>query len=169
MAATTTKIEVLEKWFRDNGGYLHPAVHIAYDEQLGAHFRATSDVPAGTRILTVPHHLALSNLNAQADDAFPVFQKQAKSFTVEALSFFYLCAQYINKEASFWRPYLDTLPSPEQGYETPLWFDEEDRKWLEGTDLQPTSLARQAVWQQYWRDGVKVLASAGLDVAPYTW
>lgn len=170
MAETTVvKMEALEKWFRDNGGYLHPSVHLSYDQELGAHFRTSSDVPAGTHIITVPHHLALSNLNAQVDDAFPVFKTRAKSFTVEALTFFYLMAQWINKETSFWKPYLESLPPPDQGYETPLWFDEEDRKWLEGTDLQPTSLAREAIWQKYWQDGVEVLKSAGVDVAPYTW
>lgn len=163
------KMEALEKWFKDNGGYLNSSVHLSSDERLGAHFRCVSDIPAGTHILTVPHHLAISNLNAQVDDAFPVFKEKAKSFTVEALTFFYLCAQYINKETSFWKPYLETLPSPEYGYETPLWFDEQDKKWLEGTDLQPTSLAREAVWNEYWQDGIEILKSAGLDVAPYTW
>jgi hypothetical protein len=167
MAAS--KFEALEKWFRKNGGYLHPSIHISYDERIGAHFKTISKVPAGTRVLTVPHHLAISNLNAQVDDAFPVFGTHAKSFTVEALSFFYLMAQWIHKETSFWKPYLETLPSPEQGFGTPLWFDDDDRKWLEGTDLQPTSLAREAVWQGYWKDGLEVLKSADVDVAPYSW
>lgn len=167
MAAT--KMMALEKWFKDNGGYLHPSVHISYDEQLGAHFRTLSEVPAGERILTVPHHLAISNLNAQVDDAFPVFRTHAKSFTVEALTFFYLVAQWINRGTSFWGPYLETLPAPEKGYETPLWFDDDDRKWLEGTDLQPTSLAREAAWRKYWQDGIEVMKSANVDVAPYTW
>ena len=163
------KFEALEKWLRENGGYLHPSVTVAYDEQMGAHFRALSKVPAGTHVLTVPHHLALSNLNAQVDDSFPVFRTHARSFTVEALTYFYLMAQWINKETSFWKPYLDTLPSPEQGFGTPLWFNHEDKKWLEGTDLQPTSIAREAAWHSHWQDGIDVLKSEGVDAAPYTW
>lgn len=163
------KFEALEKWFKENGGYLNPSVNICYSEELGAHFRTVEEVPAGTRILTVPHHLAISNLNAQVDDAFPVFRTHAKSFTVEALTFFYLMAQWIHKETSFWKPYLETLPPPDNGYETPLWFSEEDKKWLEGTDLQPTSLAREEIWQKYWQDGLEILKSADVDVAPYTW
>ncbi|KAL1297291.1 hypothetical protein AAFC00_004846 [Neodothiora populina] len=163
------KLERLVKWFIDNGGYLHPSIILSYDEQLGAHFRCSADVAPGTHVLTVPHHLAISNLNAQVDDAFPVFRSHAKQFTVEALTFFYLCAQYINIETSFWRPYLESLPSPASGYDTPLWFADDDRKWLEGTDLQPTSLAREAVWRTYWQDGIKILESEGIDVDPYTW
>lgn len=164
-----SEMEGLEKWFKDNGGYLHPSVQLSHDEVHGSHFRASSALEPGTHILTVPHHLAISNLNAQVDDAFPVFRTHAKSFTVEALTFFYLMAQWVNKESSFWKPYLDTLPTPEEGYGTPLWFDEEDRKWIEGTDLQPTSLAREAVWRKYWEEGIEVMQSAGMDVRPYTW
>jgi len=163
------KLAALETWFRENDGYLNPSVHISYSEDVGAHFRTVSEVPAGTRILTVPHHLAISNLNAQVDDAFPVFGTRAKDFTVEALTFFYLASQWIHKETSFWRTYLETLPSPDQGYETPLWFDEEDMKWLEGTDLHPTSIAREAIWRKYWQEGLEVLQSADVDVTPYTW
>lgn len=162
-------MEALEEWFKANGGFLHPAVHLAQDEEHGSHFRATAAIEPGTHVLTVPHHLALSNLNAQVDDDFPIFRTHAKSFTVEALSFFYLMAQWINKDKSFWKPYLNTLPTPEQGFETPMFFDEEDRKWLEGTDLHPTLLAREAIWKKYWEDGVQILQSAGMDVAEYTW
>jgi len=142
---------------------------LASDALHGTHFRANAAIQPGTYVLTVPHHLALSNLNALVDDNFPVFKKYAKLFTVEALTFFYLMAQWINKEKSFWKPYLDTLPTPEEGFGTPLLFDEEDRKWLEGTDLHPTLLKREEIWQRYWRDGVKILKSAGMDTTEYTW
>ncbi|GAB7352361.1 hypothetical protein MBLNU459_g2800t1 [Dothideomycetes sp. NU459] len=162
-------MEALERWFKENGGYLHPSVNLAQDALHGSHFRATSAIPPGTHVLTVPHQLALSNLNALVDNEFPAFKTHAKSFTVEALTFFYLMAQWINKDKSFWKPYLNTLPTPDEGFNTPLWFDEEDRTWLEGTDLHPTVLKREEIWQQYWRDGVDVLESAGMDMQNYTW
>lgn len=127
-------MEAFENWFRTNGGYLHPAVHLAQDAEQGSYFRATADIEPGTHVLTVPHNLAMSNLNAQVDDDFPVFRTHAQSFTVEGLSFFYLMAQWLNKEESFWKPYLNILPSPEQGFETPIFYDDGDRKWLEGTE-----------------------------------
>ncbi|KAI5196713.1 hypothetical protein AUEXF2481DRAFT_5995 [Aureobasidium subglaciale EXF-2481] len=162
-------MDAFENWFRNNGGYLHPAVHLAHDEDQGSHFRATAVIEPGTHVLTVPHSLSMSNLNAQVDDDFPVFRTHAKEFTVEGLSFFYLMAQWLNKDKSFWKPYLDILPTPEQGFETPIFYDEEDRKWLEGTDLHPTLLGREAAWKRYWEDGVQVMKSAGMDVTEYTW
>ncbi|THY13284.1 SET domain-containing protein [Aureobasidium pullulans] len=162
-------MEAFENWFRSNGGYLHPAVHLAQDAEQGSYFQATEVIESGTQVLTVPHNLAMSNLNAQVDDDFLVFRTHAQSFTVEGLSFFYLMAQWLNKEQSFWKPYLDILPSPEQGFETPIFYDDEDRKWLEGTDLHPTLLGREAAWKKYWEDGVQVLKSAGVDTTNYTW
>ncbi|KAI5254280.1 SET domain-containing protein [Aureobasidium subglaciale] len=162
-------MDAFENWFRNNGGYLHPAVHLAHDEDQGSHFRATAVIEPGTHVLTVPHSLSMSNLNAQVDDDFPVFRTHAKEFTVEGLSFFYLMAQWLKKDKSFWKPYLDILPTPEQGFETPIFYDEEDRKWLEGTDLHPTLLGREAAWKRYWEDGVQVMKSAGMDVTEYTW
>lgn len=162
-------MEALEQWFKDNGGYLHPSVHLARDEEHGVHFRAFASLGPGTHILTVPHHLALSNLNAQVDDAFTVFKSKANSFTVEALSFFYLMAQWLNKEKSFWKPYLEVLPSPEEGYGTPFWFGDDDLLWLEGTDLAPSFVGRRDIWQRYWREGVRVLKEAGTDTSGYTW
>ncbi|KAI5237028.1 SET domain-containing protein [Aureobasidium subglaciale] len=162
-------MDAFENWFRSNGGYLHPAVRLAHDKDQGSHFRAIAVLEPGTHVLTVPHSLSMSNLNAQVDDDFPVFRTHAKEFTVEGLSFFYLMAQWLNKDKSFWKPYLDILPTPEQGFETPIFYDEEDRKWLEGTDLHPTLLGREAAWKKYWEDGVQVMKSAGMDVTEYTW
>jgi hypothetical protein len=167
--ASSTIMDTLERWLTDNGGYLHPSVRLARDTEQGLHFQTTTAIEPGTRVLTVPHQLAMSHLNAQVDDKFPVFGSHAKSFTVEALGFFYLMAQWLHKDTSFWKPYLDTLPSPDQGFDTPMYFDEHDRMWLQGTDLHPTLLAREAAWKRYWEDGVDVLRLAGMHVEQYTW
>ncbi|KAH0284493.1 SET domain-containing protein [Aureobasidium namibiae CBS 147.97] len=161
-------MDAFEEWFRSNGGYLHPSIQLAQDAEQGSHFQASAVIEPGTHVLTVPHNLAMSNLNAQVDDDFPVFRTHAQQFTVEGLSFFYLMAQWLNKDKSFWKPYLDILPSPERGFETPMFYDEDDRQWLEGTDLYPTLLGREAAWTKYWEDGVQVMKSAGVDVTNYT-
>jgi len=86
------------------------------------------------------------------------------------LGFFYLMAQYIHRERSFWRPYLDTLPSPDSDLTTPLWFDDaEDLGWLHGTDVLHTMLARREVYERYYKDGLCTLRSSGVDTTPYTW
>ncbi|KAG9681534.1 SET domain-containing protein, partial [Aureobasidium melanogenum] len=162
-------MDAFGKWFRENGGYLHPSVQFAQDAEHGSHFRATASIEPSTHILTVPHNLALSNLNAQVDDDFPVFRTHAQKFTVQSLGFFYLMAQWLNKDKSFWKPYLDILPSPEQGFETPMFYGEDDRQWLEGTDLHASVLGREAAWKKYWEDGLQVMQSASMDVTDYTW
>lgn len=162
-------MEALEKWHKDNGGYLHPSTKITKDASSGVHLRAATAIAPGTHVCTVPHSMALSYLNALADDAFPVFKTYRHALKIEAVGFFYLMARYINREKSFWKPYLDTLPSPEEGYTTPLWFDDEDMLWIEGTDVQYTAVERLAIYKRYYADGIKVLQKSGIDTQPYTW
>jgi len=159
----------LQDFFHRNGGYLHSSTRLVQDEEHGIHLEAIEDLEASTNLLTVPHSISLSCLNAMVDDAYPVFKKNASAFTVEALGFFYLMAQWIDREKSFWKPYLDMLPSPEEGNGTPSFFDEEDLKWLEGTDLHSTFTSRQMIWQKYWKQGVAVLKGHGVGTELYTW
>lgn len=163
------RVAVFKAWLKANGVTFEPHVEIRHDNDYGVHLVTTGDISPGRMIVTVPHSIALSSLNAQVDLAFPVFKTHAKSFTVEALGFFYLMAQRINRETSFWKPYLDLLPTPEQGVGTPFWFDQDDLAWLQGTDLHQTFLGRQEVWERYWMDGLDVLKAAGVDATEYTW
>ncbi|KAK5723589.1 hypothetical protein LTR15_005288 [Elasticomyces elasticus] len=164
------RAEALEQWFRDHGGYLNPAVHIAHSSEAGYRWQAKTSLVEGTRVTTVPHSLALSYLNALVDEALPFFRDKRHEFPVENLGFFYLMAQYIHRERSFWRAHIDTLPSPDSELTTPLWFDDvEDLAWLEGTDVLHTMLARRKVYEQYYSDGIASLHSAGVDTTPYTW
>ena len=162
-------METLQKWFEDNGGYLHPSTFLTQDEEYGTLLLAKDNVDRDSPILIGPHSLSLSALNAMVDDQYPVFKANVQAFTVEALGFFYLMAQWVDREKSFWKPYLDTLPSPEQGFGTPNFFDDDDLKWIEGTDLLLVHVKRKEVWEQYWRDGVAVLDRNSVDSKPYTW
>ncbi|KAF2765529.1 SET domain-containing protein [Teratosphaeria nubilosa] len=168
---TTAKAEALTLWLRDHGGYLHPAIKICQDEDNAVHWRTEKKLSMpGTTLSTVPHSLTLSYLNALVDDAFPVFKQRRADFKVEAMNFFYLCAQYLNKEKSFWKPYLDLLPSPEDDFTTPLYFDDPaDLVWLEGTDILHSMVARREVHEQYYHPGLRALHRSGIDTRPYTW
>lgn len=78
--------------------------------------------------------------------------------------------QYINRNNSFWKPYLDTLPTPEDDLTQPLFFHTpDDRAWLEGTDVWHTVSARKEIYERYYQDGIAILANAGVDTQPYTW
>lgn len=167
---STSETQSLESWFRIHGGYIHPNIQIQGDLFSGIHFRATGSVPPGTTFASSPHSLALSYLNALVDDDFPVFKQQRHRFKVEAIGFWYLMIQYINREKSFWKPYLDTLPSPEAEWTQPVWFENDaDVKWLEETDAWFTITARKDVYSKYYSEGEDVLRQSGMDTEPYTW
>lgn len=156
-------------WFKANGGYIHPATHLNRDTEKGNFLETKDGLKADTLIVNVPHSMALSCLNAMVDDSLPVLKASADSFTVEALGVFYLMAQWINKDKSFWRPYLEILNTPDMGFHTPFWFDEDDLKWLKGTDLFTSFQGRHDAWHTYWRDGTAILDAGGMDVSQYTW
>lgn len=169
--AAENNVQGLEEWLRSQpGGYLHPNVHVANDEGQGVHWRASGLVEAGVNILTVPHSMAFSYLNALADDAFPVFKQRRAEFKIEAIGFFYLMLQYHNKPTSFWKPWLETLPRPEDGHSTPLWFDSaEDEAWLADTDALFTTKKLKAIYEEQYSSGIATLEKAGIDTEPLTW
>lgn len=145
-------------------------MHIRYSDEHGYHWQSEQDIEANTRLLTIPHSLSLSYLNALVDDAYGVFQSRRHDFTVEAIGFFYLALQYLNPSKSFWKPYLDTLPSPSDMHTTPLWFDDvEDEIWLRDTDVAHTMAQRKAVYRSYYDSGIKILAEAGTDISQLSW
>ena len=167
---SSLKAEALEAWFRANNGYLHKGINVLHSETAGFHLCADSSIPSDTTIASAPHSMTLSYLNALVDDEFPVFRQQKQRFKVEAIGFFYLMTQYVNRDQSFWKPYLDVLPQPEDDFSQPLFFESpEDITWLRGTDVWHTVTARQDVYKEYYHSGIAVLQEAGIDVAPYTW
>lgn len=168
--SVTPKTQALESWFHANDGYLYEGIKVLHNETAGYHLRAEASIPPGTNIASAPHSLTLSYLNALVDDKFPVFAEQRSKFKIEAIGFFYLMTQYVHRNESFWKPYLDVLPQPEDDFSQPLFFEsEDDIAWLEGTDVWHTVTARRDVYKEYHRKGIAVLQDAGIDVPPYTW
>ena len=166
----TAETAALEQWLRGHDGFLHPDIHICIDTDAGVHCKANAPIDSGTTISTVPHTLALSYLNALVDDSLPVFRDRRGDFGgVENIGFFYLMAQYLQKDYSFWRPYLELLPKQED-MATPLWFDDpSDLAWLEGTDVMHTMSGRKQVYEQHYSAGVTIFRQAGVDTTPLTW
>ncbi|WPH00255.1 ribosomal lysine n-methyltransferase set10 [Acrodontium crateriforme] len=163
----------LEAWFRTQNGSLHPDIHVSCSKSPGLHFSASNAIPAGSTICEAPHSISLSYLNGLVDDKYPVFQTRKNDFAIEAIGFWYLMAQYINRATSFWRPYLETLPPPEEGIPTALAFllndASNDREWLEGTDVLHTAEGRFEVYERYYATGIVILREAGIDTEPFTW
>jgi hypothetical protein len=109
-------------------------------------------------------------LNALADTEYPVFSQRRNAFKIEAIGFFYLMLQYVNRSTSFWKPYLESLPQPEERHTTPLWFDAaEDEAWLADTDALFTTKKLKAIYEEQYQSGISILKEAGIDTAPLTW
>ncbi|CAK4034785.1 Ribosomal lysine N-methyltransferase set10 [Lecanosticta acicola] len=165
--ASASQLDDLRRWHAGAGGYLHPSISIEYNETQGVHWKTTSNVSSDERLCTVPHSLALSSLNALVDDAFPVFRN--RGLPVEAIGYFFLMHEYINRERSFWRHYLETLPGPKADHRTPFWFDAEDSAYLEDTDVLHTAKSRMDAHKRNYATGVSMIEQANIDSLPYTW
>jgi hypothetical protein len=163
------QLQTLRQWLEDNGGYANPSINLDWNQTSGVHCRAKGESPVSgeSRICTVPHSLALSSLNALVDDSFTVFKN--RGLAPEAIGYFYLMQQYINREKSFWKPYLDTLPGPEHEHLTPFWFDDDDLLWLADTDVLHTTKARRKLQEDHYAKGINMLKRAKVDPVPYTW
>ena len=48
-----------------------------------------------------------------------------------------------------WWPYIRILPRPDDklAFNTPLWFEDEDLLWLQGTNLGAAAVERKAEWK----------------------
>lgn len=165
--ASATQLDTLRSWLVENGGSVNPNVSLEWNEESGVHCRAASPLDLESRICTIPHSLALSSLNALVDDDFMAFRR--RGLAPEAIGYFYLMNQYINRSKSFWKPYLDTLPGPDVDHHTPFWFEIEDLAWLEDTDVLHTTKARQEIHKAHFKQGLAKLEKANVDTEPYTW
>lgn len=165
--ASASQLAALRQWLVDNGGSINPGVSLEWNEKSGVHCTAGSSLDSESRICTIPHSLALSSLNALVDDDITVLRR--RGLAPEAIGYFYLMKQYINKDKSFWKPYLDTLPCPEAEHHTPFWFADEDLAWLEDTDVLHTMEARQEIHSVHYQDGLAMLERAKVDTESYTW
>jgi len=94
----------------------------------------------------------------------------------------WIAAQYLLGEESLWARYFDILPGlPEfvsdgaaqdvpglkRGLgelDTPLWWDEEERGWLQNTNLAKGIADLEGVWEQEWKRWESVVEAWGEEV-----
>lgn len=174
MNATSDKVTALNNFLQANGARLHPDISIAENEASGLHWHANKNIETGSTVISVPHKLSLSYLNALVDEDWPVFKRYRDSFNpndaIETITFFYLMVQYIHRDKSFWKAYLDALPQPEDYHLQPLFYeDAQDQGWLHGTDVWFTNMSRVQRYHKMFEDGKGVLRKAVCDDSRYDW
>ncbi|KAG8530918.1 uncharacterized protein KY384_004275 [Bacidia gigantensis] len=164
-------------WFIDNGGYLHPSMEIA----LGSNGNALRVKPGseplecGSKIVSCPKTLMVSFAAAHSSSLLESLNRNAPNRTGnEIISLrFFLVEQLLLGQDSFWSPYIQRLPQPgdSNGLNTTLYYDQEDFKWLQGTNLGAATLGRTQLWRQEYEDSMKILrvGSATYDWNPWTW
>lgn len=184
--STTGRCQHLLEWFRENGGFFNENIVLVEDEAFGLHFRARKALVSNTEVCICPARLTLSHLNVVGSNAALAAQlgiitvdgdatKLVGRVAEHVISYFVLVEQRFLREQSFWHAYIECLPE-ESEMTTPLFFSDEDLKWIVGTNLHTSNTdpsrssvaLRRNMWEQEWQEGCDVMRSQGVDVEKYT-
>ncbi|KAL8838261.1 MAG: hypothetical protein Q9176_005190 [Flavoplaca citrina] len=129
----------------------------------------------GSCIISCPHVLSLSSFNAQ-DSQNPFTDQFGDDAAGETASLsnlnllrFFLIEQYRLGSQSFWWPYIHTLPSPsaEYPFNTPMYYDDDDKKWLQGTSLAHSTRIIDQSWREEHAQGLRRLRNGNFDRYPW--
>ncbi|KAK3716901.1 hypothetical protein QZH41_017011, partial [Actinostola sp. cb2023] len=140
-------IEAFMSWYTQHGGVAkNVKIHKFGDEGYG--LIATEDIQVEENFVTVPQKLMMTLESAKKSELElgPLIEKDhiLSSMPHAAIALYVLCEKL--KEDSWWKPYLDILPS---SYSTSLYFTPDDLKAVQGTStlgdaVKPyRSIARQ--------------------------
>lgn len=170
------------EWVSNHGGYIADSVFVAQDASRGVHIQVKADLPEAitkeTRVINTPLGVTMSYFNVInytcAKGSFSnhgvVFPEEFihAAGKEESLAFF-LMGQFLRGEKGFWYPYLRTLPQPGQ-LTTPLFFQEQDVDWLQGTGIPDASVFRYKLWDQKFDELMSKLNELGFEgLDNYTW
>lgn len=167
-------------WVLDNNGYLHPDVEIAHSSAKGFHMLVADGktVKPQTRVTSCPIACALSVLNvlniapfSDHGTRFPAEFLDNNISRPELLQAFFFMEQAVLGDKSWWAPYIQTLPTVDDV--NALQFEsEDDRQWLEGTNLASGWADLTVKWRGLYEKGLKELTTKSWPNAvsgSYTW
>ncbi|KAI8538820.1 hypothetical protein RHMOL_Rhmol09G0133200 [Rhododendron molle] len=127
----------LIKWVRKEGGFVHQSVKIAQVDPYGLGLVASDEIPKGSDLIALPHHVPLQFGSIETDGgdgAYSVLANLARQVPEElwAMRLSLKLLQERAKTASFWWPYISNLP---ETYSVPIFFPGEDIKNLQYAPL----------------------------------
>ncbi|KAJ8954930.1 hypothetical protein NQ314_006992 [Rhamnusium bicolor] len=143
--ATTATIDNFVKWVNENGAELKGCTITEFKGfELG--LKVNTDIPQSSLVIAVPRKLMLSIETARKSELKDLMEKDQilKNMHNVALAIFLLVEKF--KKNSFWKAYIDILPST---YSTVLYFTMDDLEELKGSPTleialrQIKSIARQ--------------------------
>lgn len=145
------RFSTLLAWSGAHGAELHPSLEVYHDPVSGFSLRvskpATNGLEPGFTAVTCPVATTLSYLNALVDGPIDIsvssYQKPAafpprfmSSIPPHVIGRFFLIKEYLKGGNSHWRPYIATLPQPENlsAWALPAFWPEDDIDFLAGTN-----------------------------------
>lgn len=166
ISTNLSKRRVLLDWFEAHDGIMAKQIELGHRPSQGLYLavKAGHNLSAGTCTVSCPKVLTLSYLNALSPDfskgqniAFPV--KFTENVEPHVVVRFFLMEQYLLEKQSFWWPYIDLLPSPDEreSLNTPMWYSEVDALWIRGTNLEQAVQDRERSWRAEYEHGLRQL------------
>ncbi|KAI9155417.1 Ribosomal lysine N-methyltransferase set10 [Paramyrothecium foliicola] len=143
--SATQEISALTAWAERLNASLHPSVEVVEDPHTGLSFRvrpsASGPVQPHEPVVTIPAaRLSLSYLNALSDDGPDRFHDGVLAgLAPHVLGRIFLVKEYAKGlNASFWAPYIQALPQPDDrpNWALPPFWDADDVELLDGTNLE---------------------------------
>ncbi|KAI1055907.1 hypothetical protein LB506_009314 [Fusarium annulatum] len=138
--ASSEHASALLKWALSQGATLNPSVEVTHLPETGLSFRATAPTAPSDTIVSVPSSLTLSYLDTLPGhgdpNPFPAgFLAQIPPHVVGR---FVLIKHFLLKGESFWAPYIQALPQPEDhdSWSLPPFWPDEDAELFEGTNIE---------------------------------
>ncbi|KAJ9191318.1 hypothetical protein DTO164E3_6136 [Paecilomyces variotii] len=177
------KYRELVQWANNNGAFIHPSCEFHAAPGGGGTLSVKIDgqvIEPQSIFLRMPYCLSLSYLNAisagkERSHYVPrskplpdaLLQSTADHDTIGNI---FLMQQYILGSESFWYPYIQVLPQPDDSSQPaiPLVWHDEDISWLRGTHLEEAVKSRRKDLKRRWREAIEVMKHAGWDVSCYT-
>lgn len=122
--------------------------------------------PTAPELVACPLRLTLSILNLDPDqkEVLPIaspLQQCRGRIPDHILTYLLLIEQRNKGNGSPWHNYIACLPGPES-MTTPLWFDEKDVAFFDGTSLAPAARERKADLHKQWEQATNVMREAGI-------
>ncbi|GFS40510.1 rubisco methyltransferase family protein [Actinidia rufa] len=159
----------LIKWVRREGGFVHQAVKIAQVDPYGLGLVASEEIPNGSDLIALPHHVPLKFGSLESDGgdgAYSVLVNLARQVPEElwAMRLGLKLLQERAKTGSFWWPYISNLP---ETYSVPIFFPGEDIKNLQYAPLLHQVNKRCHFLLDFEKEVKQTLENLKLDDHPF--
>ncbi|SCU77329.1 LAME_0A00716g1_1 [Lachancea meyersii CBS 8951] len=121
------------KWAQNNGAYIDERLEFKYDQLTGVHATAQAPITSSDALLKIPNKLLLRR--QLAEDHFG--KKFNADVNPNALLQLYVAKLKFDgscQESTFFKPYLDLLPNP-QDINSPYFWTAQELGALKGTEL----------------------------------